>query len=169
VCGVLLCCPPEKTAPECQQSLILGRRAAGALFQPGLWQVAPGGSLDRSSLNSSGQPDWRIQIMAELWEEIGVPKEAITHAMPICMIEYPGIQAVELGVVLYCRYSAARVIACHRREGNGEYGELMGIPLDRVGDTLASLADNLSPSTLHILANLPKLRSGSLGGDSRTE
>jgi hypothetical protein len=160
VCGILLCWPEANIGQECQRSVTFGRRAAGSLFQPGLWQIAPGGSLDRSSLNASGQPDWRMQIIAELREEIGVPEEAITSANPICMVEYPEIHAVELGIALYCRYSDPGVIACHRREGNGEYEELMQVPLDKVGDVLASRANELSPSTSHILTSLPKLRGG---------
>lgn len=166
VCGVLLCCSQaKKPGRDCQWSVIFGRRAANSLFQPGLWQLAPGGSLDRSSLNSFGEPDWRMQIITELWEEISVPEEAITQATPICMIEYPEIHAVELGIALYCQYSDAHVIACHQRESNGEYRELMSVPLDNVDNALAPLAKELSPSTLHILASLPELRSSALGGD----
>jgi hypothetical protein len=163
VCGVLLCCPQEKIGQRCQRSVIFGRRAANSLFQPSLWQLAPGGSLDRSSLNESGQPDWRRQIIAELREEIGVPEEAITHATPICMVEYPKSHAVELGIALHCQYTDASVVACHRRDGNGEYAELMKVPLDTIGDALLSLVSELSPSVSHILASLPKLSNESLG------
>ncbi len=156
VCGVLLC-PQAQRGEECQTSLILGRRARGSLFQPGLWQLAPGGSLEQSSLNASGQPDWRMQIIAELWEEIGLSEAAIAHATPICMVEYPEIHAVELGIALHCRYSHAAVIASHRRSGNSEYVELMNIPLDKVNDALASFGNELSPSAVHILARLPGL------------
>ncbi len=158
VCGVLLCQPQSKPGRGSQSSLIFGRRAAGSLFQPGLWQLVPGGSLDRSSLNATGQPDWRTQVIAELWEEVSVPKAAITRATPLCMVEYPEIHAVELGIALYCQYSDARVIACHRRGGNGEYEELMNVPVDKVAAALASFANKLSPSTSHILARLSELR-----------
>lgn len=59
VCGVL----------RCADGVPLGRRHRAAIYQPGLWQLPPAGSVDPSAIAADGAVDLTAQVLTELTEE----------------------------------------------------------------------------------------------------
>src|SRR5580658_8029425 len=59
-CGVLCCA----------DGVVIGRRPAGAIYQPGMWQLCPAGSVDGGARREDGTMDYRAQLLTEIREEL---------------------------------------------------------------------------------------------------
>ena len=116
VCGVL-CCP---------DGVVLGRRDAGSVYQPGLWQCPPAGSVDYGAARDAGA-DLHAALLAELQEELGLGAGTIDAIRPLCLVEHP-TGVLDLGMQMTTRLPSAAVLAAHRGHGNGEYEALAIVP-----------------------------------------
>lgn len=114
VCGVL----------RCRDGVAIGRRPAAAIYQPGMWQLPPAGSVDAGAVEADGRADLARQVLAEAEEEIGLPADAIAAPRPLCVVEHPGSHVSDVGLLLETRLDAAAVLAAHRARGNAEYDPL---------------------------------------------
>jgi 8-oxo-dGTP pyrophosphatase MutT (NUDIX family) len=141
VCGVL-CCP---------DGIVLGRREARSIYQPGLWQLPPAGSVDHGAARPGGA-DWRQAILAELQEELGIPPEAATSLLPFCLVQHP-TGVLDLGIRIDTAMGATEIMARHVALGDGEYDALRILPSDRLLATIQP--DRLVPSAYRFLRNLP--------------
>jgi hypothetical protein len=67
VCGVLCCA----------DGVPFGRRHPAAIYQPGMWQLPPAGSVDPGAVRADGTVDLCAQVLAELTEELGISPDQV--------------------------------------------------------------------------------------------
>ena len=144
VCGVLLC----------KGGLLIGRRNRDAVYQPGLWQLPPAGSVDGSALRPDGTIDVRAALLAELIEELGLPADAVDAPRPLCVVEHPGSHVCDLGLALHTPLDAEAVLAAHRGAGNSEYDPLLVVPEAELPAFLARLDDEIVPPAREFMKRL---------------
>ncbi len=118
VCGVL----------RCMGGVVVGRRHPAAIYQAGMWQLPPAGSVDAAAVGADGVVDLRRQLLAELREELGLSPESVGEPRALCIVEHPGSHVADLGMVLSTSLSAEAVLAAHKARGNGEYPTLLVVP-----------------------------------------
>jgi 8-oxo-dGTP pyrophosphatase MutT (NUDIX family) len=134
VCGVVCC----------RDGVVLGRRPARAVYQAGMWQLPPAGSVDAAAVQADGWIDLRGQLFRELQEELGLSRDRIVEARPLCMVEHPGSHVLDLGFLLRTEISGDAVLT-HARDGNGEYENLEVVPFAALTARLDRLGDGLVP------------------------
>src|ERR1039458_2707714 len=74
VCGVL----------RCADGVPFGRRHPAAIYQPGMWQLPPAGSVDPSAVAADGSVDLAVQVLTELTEELGIQPDQVARPRPLC-------------------------------------------------------------------------------------
>ncbi len=108
--------------------VVFGRRPSRSVYQSGEWQLAPAGSVDAGSARPQGVVDVLHQLLAELQEELGLPPEAVAEPRLLCIVEHAGSHVLDLGILVRGRWPAARILAAHAGDGNGEYEKLEIVP-----------------------------------------
>ncbi|HEY2131875.1 MAG TPA: NUDIX hydrolase [Acetobacteraceae bacterium] len=141
VCGVLCCAG----------GVVVGRRHRAAIYQAGMWQLPPAGSVDAGAVNDDGMVDLRRQLLTELREELGLPPDAVGEPRPLCIVEHPDSHVADLGLALTTKLTAEAVLAAHRAGGNAEYRELQVVPEARVAAFLAEAGEILVPPAREFL------------------
>jgi len=142
VCGVL----------RCDGGLVFGRRHLDAVYQPGMWQLPPAGSVDAGAVDAAGMVDVRSQFMAELREELGLAASAVSEPRTVCVVEHAGSHVLDLGLELATTLPAGRLVTLHRDSGNGEYDPLVVVPEARLAAFVAS--SDVVPSSVVFLRRL---------------
>ncbi len=135
VCGVL----------RCAGGVVIGRRHVDAIYQPGMWQLAPAGSVDAGAVGVDGVVDLRRQLLDEVREELGLTAEDLGEPRPLCIVEHPGSHVSDLGLALTTELTAEAVLAAHRARGNTEYQEMRVVPETGLAAFLAEAGDTLVP------------------------
>jgi hypothetical protein len=123
-CGVLCC----------SGGVVIGRRHAASVYQPGMWQLCPAGSVDAGARRADGTMDYRAQLLVEIHEELGLDLAAMPGAIvepvtPLCLVEHPGSHVCDLGMAIVVTLDADTVLAAHAARGNGEYDPLRVVPI----------------------------------------
>jgi hypothetical protein len=118
-CGVL----------RCPDGMVIGRRLAGAVYQPGMWQLCPAGSVDAGARRPDGTMDFRGQLLTELREELGLDPDVASDVTPLCVVEHPGSHVSDFGMTVGTTLHADAILRAHRDRGNGEYDPLRIVPL----------------------------------------
>ena len=118
-CGVL----------RCPGGVVIGRRHPGAIYQPGMWQLCPAGSVDGGARREDGTMDCRGQLLTELREELGLSPDAIGDVTPLCVVEHPGSHVCDFGMALRTTLDPDAILESHRTRGNGEYNPLRIVPV----------------------------------------
>ena len=142
VCGLLFC-------PD---GLLLGRREPNSVYQPGIWQCPPAGSVDIGAAVPGGA-DWRRSLLAELEEELGLGTADVRDMTPLCLVQHPS-GVLDLGIRMWTPLGAAELGARHARSGNGEYDRLLVVPPGQVDEVVAAQGGTLSESTRRMVAML---------------
>jgi hypothetical protein len=135
VCGVL----------RCADGIVFGRRHASAVYQAGLWQLPPAGSVDSGAVGPDGVVDVSRQLRAELHEEVGLSPDDVDAPVPLCVVEHAGSHVCDFGMALTTRLSSEAVLAAHRTRGNGEYPTLRIVGLADLPAFLAVSRDHMVP------------------------
>lgn len=156
VCGVL----------RCADGVAIGRRPPAAIYQPGMWQLPPAGSVDLHAVRPDGIVDLAVQTLIELREEIGLEAADVDRLRPLCVVEHPGSHVSDLGMALTTPLDGAAVLAAHRNQGNSEYDPLLIVPFDKLEYFVAQHRQDLVPPAREFLARLGLLpvTSSLLGG-----
>jgi hypothetical protein len=141
VCGVLWCLG----------GVVIGRRHAGAIYQAGMWQLPPAGSVDAGALRPDGSLDLGGQLLKELGEELGISAEKVDTPQPLCVVEHPGSHVSDLGMVIRTDLDAAAVLAAHRAAGNDEYDPLLVVAEADVSAFVTRAGADLVPPALEFL------------------
>ena len=138
VCGVLCC----------RDGVVVGRREAGSVYQPGLWQLPPAGSVDQGAARDGGA-DLRAALLTELREELGLGADAVEMILPLCLVEHP-TGVLDLGMQVTTALSGDAILAAHQAGGNGEYADLAVVPAQDLEYWVAAHGGAAAP-TLHAL------------------
>jgi hypothetical protein len=136
-----------------------GQRQAGAVYQPGQWQLAPAGSVDDGAARPGGTVDVLAAVLAELREEFGGRPASARDPRPLAIVEHAGSHVLDLGITLRTALAAGQIRATHAASGNGEYPALEVVAMADLPDFLSREAGNLTPQALVFLA-CPAFRSG---------
>jgi hypothetical protein len=134
-CGVLCC----------SGGVVIGRRPAAAIYQPGMWQLCPAGSVDAGARRPDGTMDYRTQLLTELGEELGIGPEHIGEITPLCVVEHPGSHVSDFGMSVRTSLDPDAVMEAHRTSGNGEYDPLRIIPVADLSGFIRWAGDTLVP------------------------
>jgi hypothetical protein len=141
VCGVL----------RCTDGIVIGRRPAAAVYQPGMWQLPPAGSVDANALRPDGSLDLIGQVLAELTEELGLPPDQVADTRPLCAVEHPGSGVTDLGILLTTALPTDAVLRAHRAGGNREYDPLLAVRFDAIAAFVGHAGDTLVPPAREFL------------------
>ena len=142
VCGVL----------RCADGVPFGRRHPAAIYQPGMWQLPPAGSVDPAAIAADGMVDLAAQVLAELTEELGIPPDQVDRPRPLCAVEHPGSHVTDVGIALATGLTGAEVLAAHRAHANAEYDPLIVVPFSELADFVGRAGDLLVPPARVFLA-----------------
>jgi len=111
VCGVV----------DCPDGVVIARRHAGAVYQPGMWQLPPAGSVDAHAVDADGAVALTRQLLDELREELGLAATDVDNPRPLCIVEHAGSHVSDIGMSLRCRLDGPAILATHAERGNLEY------------------------------------------------
>jgi hypothetical protein len=141
VCGIL----------RCANGVVVGRRHSAAIYQAGMWQLPPAGSVDAGAVGEDGVVHLRRQLLGELQEELGLSPDVVDDPRPLCFVEHPGSHVSDLGLALVTKLSAEAVLTAHRASGNTEYEKVLVVSEDRVAAFLARIGEELVPPAREFL------------------
>ena len=130
---------------QCADGVAIGRRPPAAIYQPGLWQLCPAGSVDGGAERADGTMDYRASLLTELREELGIDAENVGPVTPLCVVEHPGSHVSDLGMAVSTPLSGEAVLAAHRIRGNGEYDPLRIVPISDLSAFITWAGDSLVP------------------------
>ncbi len=136
---------------EGPDGIVFGRRPASAVYQPGLWQLAPAGNVDPQS-EVEGRIDLGTALAIELREELGLGFDTVSLGDPVCMVEHPGIGVLDLCMALRTALPAAAIYAAHRAGGDGEYPEIAVVPRTSLRRFVAEQEPLIAPQVLLFLS-----------------
>ena len=128
VCGVV----------HCDDGVVIARRHAGAVYQPGMWQLPPAGSVDEHAVDADGSVALTRQLLDELSEELGLATTDMDAPRPLCIVEHAGSQVSDVGMALRCRLDGPAILATHAERGNQEY---QSVRILRPGELARFVAD----------------------------
>jgi hypothetical protein len=142
VCGVL----------SCRDGIVIGRRHAGAIYQPGMWQLCPAGSVDAGVERSDGTMDFRRQLITELREELGIAPDRVSDATPLCLVEHPGSHVCDLAMAIRTTLGAGDILRLHAARGDPEYETIRVIPISELSAFVQWAGVTLVPPARTFLA-----------------
>ena len=140
--------------------VVIGRRPSAAVYQPGMWQLPPAGSVDANALRPDNRIDLAGQILAELHEELGLSPIDVSAPVPLCIVEHPGSRVADLGLAMTTHLDADTIRATHQASGNTEYDPLLVVPDAELAAFVASAGADLVPPAREFLARIGLLPYG---------
>jgi 8-oxo-dGTP pyrophosphatase MutT (NUDIX family) len=149
-CGVL----------RCAGGVAFGRRPAAAIYQPGMWQMPPAGSVDSHAVGADGSVDLAEQMLRELEEELGLDPGCVGRPVPLCVVEHDGSHVSDCGMAIGTVLTANDVLAAHRARGNSEYAALRIVPEADLSAFVAWAGAALVPPAREFLFRLGLLDQG---------
>ena len=149
-CGVL----------RCADGVPFGQRPAAAIYQPGMWQMPPAGSVDSHAVRPDGSVDLAEQMLRELDEELGLDPARVAMPIPLCVVEHDGSHVSDCGMAIATDLSAHDVLAAHRARGNSEYATLRIVPEAQLPAFVAWAGAALVPPAREFLFRLGLLDQG---------
>ncbi len=137
---------------EGPDGIVFGRRDPSAVYQPGLWQCPPAGSVEARAGDDT--VDLRAQLTVELAEELGMPGDAVSGFRPLAAVEHPGSHVVDVGIALATAWDQARIVRAHLASGDTEYERLAFVPRSRLAAQLDAWGDGVVPPARVFIAAL---------------
>jgi len=110
----------------CSEGAVLGRRSNRAIYQPGLWQGVPAGSVE--SRSGESDVDLPEQLRAEFLEELGLDARALTIGRARVACEHPDTHIIDVAFEARTTLSFTDLEALWRQRGNEEYEALRLVP-----------------------------------------
>ena len=143
--------------------VVFGRRPAGAVYQPGQWQLPPAGSVDSGAARPDGTVDILAAVLAELREELGLTPDVVCATQPLAIVEHAASHVLDLGIALRTALTAAQIRAAHAAAGNAEYAGLEVVAIADLPGFLAEVAGDLTPQAPVFLARMGALSATRVG------
>ncbi|MBV9813950.1 MAG: hypothetical protein JO326_14475 [Acetobacteraceae bacterium] len=141
--------------------IVWGRRPARAIYQPGLWQSAPAGSIDPGAAGPDGTIDIARQVQTELAEELGIAAGEAEIGPPLALVEHAGSHVCDLGVPVRVALGEAEIRRRHRAAPDKEYPALRIVPPAAIAAFVRAERAAMAPQALVFLARLGLLKSPS--------
>ncbi len=142
VCGALCCA----------DGVLVGRRQPDALYQAGLWQLPPAGSVDAGAARED-EADLYDALLSELVEELGLGEPDVSILRPLCLVHHPG-GVLDLGFQVSTTLTAHEVRAAQRDRGNPEYDRLLFAPAAAIEAAVQAEGGTLVPASREFLRRL---------------
>ena len=136
---------------QCAEGVAIGRRPAAAIYQPGLWQLPPAGSVDSSAVRVGGRIDLQAQLLTELREELGLDPADVDDPTPLCVVEHPGSHVCDLGLAITTCLTARQILTAHRTCGNSEYDPLLIVGFADLRGFLKRAGAEVAPQAFEFL------------------
>ena len=131
---------------------VVARREPRSVYQPGLWQLPPAGSVDPEAALPGGA-DWRWALLQELDEELGLTEADVITLRPLCLVQHPS-GVLDLGVQITTPLREAAIRAAHAGARHQEYDRLLFAPAAALPGAVAALGGVLVPSARYFLDRL---------------
>ncbi len=133
--------------------IVFGRRDSHAVYQPGMWQCPPAGSIERR--DEVARVDLLSQVAAEFEEELGLAASEIASVRPLSAVEHPDTHVVDVGLAIDTARPAADIIAAQAgAPGREEYETIVVVPVEHLEAQLAAWGDLVVPPARSFLAVL---------------
>jgi hypothetical protein len=124
---------------------VFGRRHVSAVYQAGMWQLPPAGSVDGHAVDANGTVALNRQLLDELREELGLTANDVDTPLPLCIVEHPASHVSDFGMALRCRLDGAAILAAHAERGNKEYQTVRILPHDELARFVADTGALMVP------------------------
>ena len=138
----------------CPDGVVLGQRPKRAIYQAGLWQLAPAGSVDPGATAPDGTIDVIRQAATELREELGLSFDVIDDAEPVALVEHPVSHVCDLGICLRTSLKAVDILSAHACHGDHEYGVIRIVCRTEIQAFADSIGDGLAHQSRMLLHRL---------------
>jgi hypothetical protein len=132
--------------------VVFGERSMSSTQDPGRWELAPSGGLDRSCLRGDGSVDCVAKLLEELVEETGCPATAVTACEPFVLVEDVESRVFDIGVALRTELRGPEIVKRHRDSSNREYTALELVPLAELADFVTRRSSGLVDISRALLA-----------------
>lgn len=136
------------------EGVVIGRRPTNAVYQAGMWQLPPAGSLDFGAAAPDGRVDFIHQILAELGEELGLAPGTVRVLRPLCLVEHADSHVTDLGVALTTHLDTAAIARAHANAPDAEYDPLIVVPVTELAGFVERAGLNLTPQARVFLAHV---------------
>jgi hypothetical protein len=144
---------------QCPEGLVFGRRGAAVADEVGSWELVPSGGIDMSGRTTEQGADYKLQLAAELREEIGISIESCWALAPICAVEDDVTHVLDIGVAMTTDLALDRLREAHRTAGSHEYEELLAIRLTEFDDFAADYGEKLLPVSAELVRQFCRQRA----------
>ncbi|MCA1673633.1 MAG: hypothetical protein LC799_16015, partial [Actinobacteria bacterium] len=127
----------------CRDGIVLGRRGNRVAQDPGRWEAAPAGSLDR--------PDPYAQLQDELYEEVGITADQLEACRAVGLIRDLETSVYDIVFDLRTSLTAVEVSAAHATAASDEYVDLAIVPADGLLAYIAEHRTEVAPALVPAL------------------
>ncbi|HEX3351099.1 MAG TPA: hypothetical protein VHS58_23635 [Acetobacteraceae bacterium] len=145
------------TGPD---GVVLGRRPDRAVYQAGLWQCPPAGSVDAGAARGNGAVDIPRQVLTELREELGIAASDARIGRSLALVEHGDSHVLDLGIVVETALSAVEIRRLHAGAKDKEYASVRIVPPAALSGFVRENGAALVPQALVFLARMGWLPEG---------
>ncbi|MBI2256399.1 MAG: UDP-2,4-diacetamido-2,4,6-trideoxy-beta-L-altropyranose hydrolase [Proteobacteria bacterium] len=135
----------------CREGVIIGHRSKSVYQFPGLGELAPSGSVDLSTLDSSGNVSLKQQLMQELREEIGIDAGSVIEVEPLAIVSDRESQVFDVCFTVRTSLRWTEIQAIFGHSGSAEYDRLELLPIADIPRFLQANQSTITPLTLALL------------------
>lgn len=120
--------------------LIVARRGQRVTQDPGTWELAPAGGVDRSARRPNGRVDLGVALRGELGDELGLVDDDVVVVTPVALVIDPGERVHDVVLDVRLRIDAATVVGRFAERRTDEYDEVRLVPVVELPGALAAEA-----------------------------
>lgn len=123
--------------------VLLAERSKQLTQYPGFFELAPSGGLGEAPI-IDGQIDFMGQIIKELQEETGIPREAVVSQKPLCLIWDQQAQVIDICIGLEVNQN-------FNENAVGEYSKFFWLSKEEIPEFIRRFSGRIVPTTLLLL------------------
>ncbi|WP_374385326.1 UDP-2,4-diacetamido-2,4,6-trideoxy-beta-L-altropyranose hydrolase [Dongia sp.] len=135
----------------CREGIVIGLRSRSVYQFPGLWELAPSGSVDLSTYDQSGAINLQKQLMQELREEIGIEESSVTAVRPLAIASDAHSNVFDVCFKVETDLSWSEIQAISASKASDEYDSLSLLSLEDVPEFIAKNKASITPLTMALL------------------
>ncbi len=142
----------------CPEGLVVGKRAAMVTQDAGAWELVPSGGIDPGVALSGEVVNPVAQLLAELYEEVGIAASSVYGTAPFCLVEDQESHVLDIGIALSTTLAIAQIVELHGHCGSAEYEEVRAVSPQQAG------AGGLAAVSAAIASRYPTIMFTKLSG-----